>query len=299
MPVHDLYDQVMAAVAVIRARVSLFPDVAIVLGSGLGEFADRLGEATVVPYAEIPHWPPVAVPGHAGRLVVGTCGGARVALLAGRTHLYEGADPQQVTFGVRVLGALGVKTLVLTNAAGGINTSYPQGALMIIDDHLNLTGANSLAGPHDDRFGPRFTDLTDAWSPRLRQLATAAGREVGLVLPRGIYAAVSGPSYETPAEIRALRMLGADAVGMSTVPEAIVARQMGMELLGISCITNAAAGVRRQRLTHEEVMDAAQRAADRFGTVLERILARFAEEAQHAAAAAAELRPEDGEPAGS
>jgi len=292
----DLFDRVAEAAAVVRARVSAFPSVAIVLGSGLGDFTGRLADATAIPYAEIPHWPEVSVPGHEGRLVVGMVSGGAVALLAGRTHLYEGARPEEVTFGIRVLATLGVKTLVLTNAAGGINTSYPQGALMIIDDHLNLTGTSPLIGFHDERFGPRFPDMTETWSRRLRRLATAAGRDIGLVLPRGVYAAVIGPSYETPAEIHALRILGADAVGMSTVPEALVARQMGVEVLGISCITNAAAGLRVHPLTHDEVVEAARRTAERFAAVLERIVARLAEEAAQAAAGEATREHAEGGP---
>ncbi|MDE3156648.1 MAG: purine-nucleoside phosphorylase [Acidobacteriota bacterium] len=280
----DLFDRVAEAAAVVRARIPAFPEVAVVLGSGLGGFAERLTGGVTIPYAEIPHWPPVSVAGHDGRLVVGAAGGTRVALLAGRTHLYEGAQPEEVTFGVRVLATAGVKTLILTNAAGGINASYPQGALMVIDDHLNLTGANPLVGPHDERFGARFPDMTEAWSRRLRRLATAAGRDIGLLLTRGVYAAVLGPSYETPAEIRALRTLGADAVGMSTVPELLVARQMGLEVLGLSCITNAAAGVRAQPLSHDEVVASAGRTADRFARLLERILARLGDETEPAAA---------------
>jgi purine-nucleoside phosphorylase len=278
MPVDDLFDRVEAAAAAVRARVPEFPDVAVVLGSGLGAFTARLGRPVSIEYGELPHWPPVSVPGHEGRLVVGLSAGRPVAVLSGRRHLYEGDDPRLVTFGVRVLGALGVKTLVLTNAAGGINTSYPRGALMVISDHLNLMGVNPLIGPNDDRFGPRFPDLTEAWSRRLRKLATAAGRDAGFVLPHGVYAAVPGPNYETPAEIRALRMLGADAVGMSTVPEALVARHMGIELLGLSCIANTAAGVSLQPLRHEDVVETAGRTAGHLAVVLERVFARLGEE---------------------
>ncbi|HVC19111.1 MAG TPA: purine-nucleoside phosphorylase [Vicinamibacterales bacterium] len=269
------FTRVTAAAEAIRARVPSFPPVAVVLGSGLGDFTGRLVDAVSIPYGEIPHWPEVSVPGHDGRLVVGSVRERPVAVLAGRVHAYETPDPDTVTFGVRVLGTLGVKVLVLTNAAGGINTSYPPGALMVIADHLNLMGFNPLVGPNDERFGPRFPDMTEAYTRRLRLVATEAAREIGLLLPHGVYAAVRGPNYETPAEIRALRALGADIVGMSTVPETIVARHMGIEVLGLSCITNTAAGVRPRPLAHEEVLATARQASRQFAAVLEGIIARL------------------------
>jgi purine-nucleoside phosphorylase len=198
-----------------------------------------------------------------------------IAALAGRSHAYEGHDLQTVTFAVRVLGVLGVKTLILTNAAGGVNTGFLRGALMVIDDHINLLGKNPLAGPNDERFGPRFPDMTEVYSQRLRRIADEAGRELGLVLPHGVYVALLGPSYETPAEIRYLRTIGADAVGMSTVPEAIVARQMGMEVLGLSCISNMAAGVLPQPLHHDEVLETTRRVRGQFIALLEGILDRL------------------------
>jgi purine-nucleoside phosphorylase len=250
--------------------------VAIVLGSGLGEFANRLGDAVAIDYSDLPHWPASKVIGHDGRLVVGTLAGKRVAALSGRAHFYEGHDMRTVTFATRVIGRLGVKALILTNAAGGVNdVDLTPGMLMVIDDHLNLLGTNPLVGPNDEGFGPRFPDMTEVYSKRLRAIADAVARDQGLRVGHGVYAAVHGPSYETPAEIRYLRTIGADAVGMSTVPEAIVARHMGVEVLGISCITNAAAGVLPQPLNHDEVMDVARRVRGAFGALLEGIVGRL------------------------
>jgi purine-nucleoside phosphorylase len=269
------FDQVKEAADAIRARVPEVPSIAVVLGSGLGDFAGSLADAVSMPYGELPHWPASAVIGHEGRLVVGRVRGRSIAALAGRCHAYEGYDLGTVTFAVRVLGLLGVKTLILTNAAGGINTGFSQGALMVIDDHINLLGTNPLAGANDERFGPRFPDMTEVYSSRLRTIAVASGREQGLVLPHGVYAGLLGPSYETPAEIRYLRSIGADAVGMSTVPEAIVARHMGVDVLGISCITNMAAGVLPHPLDHAEVMETARRVRVQFIALLEGVIARL------------------------
>jgi purine-nucleoside phosphorylase len=269
------YDQVKEAADAIAARVHDVPDVAIVLGSGLGDFANSVVDAQSIPYGDLPHWPASQVIGHEGRLVIGTVKGRTIAALSGRCHLYEGHDMRTVTFAVRALGVRGVKTLILTNAAGGVNTGFAKGALMVIDDHLNLIGNNPLVGANDERFGPRFPDMTEVYSARLRRLADDAGRETGATLPHGIYAALVGPSYETPAEIRYLRTIGADAVGMSTVPEAIAARHMGMEVLGISCITNMAAGVLPQPLDHSEVMETARRVRGQFIALLEGIIVRL------------------------
>jgi purine-nucleoside phosphorylase len=269
------YDQVLTAADAVRSKVPMLPPIAIVLGSGLGDFAGSLQGAVSIPYDTLPHWPASRVVGHEGRLVVGTLRGRPLAALAGRCHLYEGHDVRTVTFAVRVLGVLGVKTLVLTNAAGGVNTGFSQGALMVIDDHINLTGTNPLVGANDDRFGPRFPDMTEVYASRLRAIADRAGKGINLLLPHGIYAALLGPSYETPAEIRYLRTIGADAVGMSTVPEAIAARHMGMEVLGISCITNMAAGVLPQPLNHDEVMATARRVRGQFVALLEGIIDQF------------------------
>jgi purine-nucleoside phosphorylase len=250
------------------------PEIAVVLGSGLGDFAGTLSEPVVLPYEQIPHWPVSRVVGHAGRLVAGTVVGRRVLALAGRSHFYEGHSMGVVTFATRVLGRLGVKVLVITNAAGGINERFATGALMVIDDHVNFMGTNPLVGPNDDRFGARFPDMSEVYSRRLRGLADQAARQRGVALEHGIYVAVCGPSYETPAEIRAFRTLGADAVGMSTVPEALVARHMGIEVLGVSCITNLAAGVSAKPLVHDEVMETAQRVRGAFITLLEGIIER-------------------------
>jgi len=269
------FDQVSSAAEALRARVQDVPRAAIVLGSGLGSFADRLADARSMRYDELPHWPASRVVGHEGRLVVGTSRGRLIAALAGRTHAYEGRDLQSATFAVRALGLLGVKTVILTNAAGGVNTSFVAGTLMVIDDHINLMGGNPLVGPNDDRFGPRFPDMTEVYSLRLRGIADEAGRAIGLALPHGVYAALLGPSYETPAEIRYLRTIGADAVGMSTVPEAIVARHMDLEVLGISCISNMAAGVLPQPLDHAEVMETTRRVRETFIGLLEAIVDRL------------------------
>jgi len=273
----DYYDQVKEAADAVKARVGqgALPPIAVVLGSGLGDFANSLEGGVSMPYDELPHWPVSRVVGHEGRLVVGTTRGRTIAALAGRCHLYEGRDLRTVTFSVRVLGLLGVKILILTNAAGGVNTGFAQGALMVIDDHINLMGSNPLVGPNDDRFGARFPDMTEVYSTRLRRIADQAGRDIDRRLPHGVYVALLGPSYETPAEIRYLRTIGVDAVGMSTVPEAIVARHMGIEVLGISCISNMAAGVLPQPLDHADVMETTRRVRAQFIALLEGIIGRL------------------------
>ena len=269
------YDQVSRAADFVRSHAPHVPDAAVVLGSGLGEFASSLQGSQSVAYADIPNWPLSTVIGHEGRLVIGSVGGRLVAALSGRAHFYEGHDLRTVTFATRVLGMLGVKVLILTNAAGGVNTAFSPGDLMVIDDHINLLGSNPLIGPNDERFGVRFPDLTDVYSPRLRRIADETGAAMGLDLPHGVYVAWHGPSYETPAEVRYLRKIGADAIGMSTVPEAIVARHMGMEVLGISCITNFAAGVLPRPLDHDEVLDTARRVRGKFISLLNGIVARL------------------------
>jgi len=271
----DDYTKVHEAAATVGRRIGARPDVAIVLGSGLGDFTASLRDSITIPYAEIPHWPASAVIGHAGMLVVGTLGGKRVAALSGRAHFYEGHSLQVATFATRVLGRAGVRVLVLTNAAGGINVAFKPGTLMVIDDHINLMGSNPLVGPNEDRFGVRFPDMTEVYSARLRGIADEAARASGVAIAHGVYVALHGPSYETPAEIRFLRGIGADAVGMSTVPEAIVGRHMGMEVLGISCITNPAAGVLPKPLVHDEVMEVARRVRAEFCALLEAIVERI------------------------
>jgi purine-nucleoside phosphorylase len=269
------WERVDQAAADIRRRVAAFPETAIVLGSGLGDFSDTLRDAIAAPYTELPHWPASNVVGHAGRLVIGTVAGRRVAALSGRVHFYEGYDLATVVFATRVMGRLGVRHLILTNAAGGINTALTQGALMIIDDHINLMGTSPLIGANDDRFGPRFPDMSEVYSARLRNIADEAAKTRGLAVSHGVYIAVQGPSYETPAEINFFRKMGADAIGMSSVPEAIAARHMGMEVLGISCITNAAAAVGHQPIVHDDVIATGRRVRSSFISLLEGIIERL------------------------
>ena len=259
----------------IEAQVPYRPGVAVVLGSGLGAFADALLDAAVIPYDQIPGWPQSTAVGHAGKLVVGLLDGLPVAALSGRVHLYEGYTAQQVVYGVRTLGMLGIESLVLTNAAGGVNPSSRPGQLVLISDHINLTGQNPLTGPNDESLGSRFPDMSEAYSKRYREIAREAGKEVGLDLAEGVYAALLGPSYETPAEIRYLRTIGADLVGMSTAPEAIAANHMEMKVLGISCVTNFAAGVTDQKLDHKEVLEVSERVKDSMIELLRRVLPRL------------------------
>jgi purine-nucleoside phosphorylase len=268
----SLYERAEHATRVIRSRISVEPRIALVLGSGLGGFADDFEEAVVIPYEDIPGFVRSTAQGHAGRLVVGKIDSVPVLAMQGRVHYYEGYSLEEVTFAVRTFGLLEVKTLVLTNAAGGINNQLTQGALMVISDHLNLMGVNPLRGPNDERFGPRFPDMSAVYSPELQALVIDEARAIGVEVRRGIYGALSGPSYETPAEIHLLRNLGADAVGMSTVPEAIVARHMGLEVLGISCITNMAAGISDAPINHEEVMATGDRVRETFAELLRRVI---------------------------
>jgi purine-nucleoside phosphorylase len=251
------------------------PHTAIVLGSGLSPLVERLAEARRIEGQAIPHWPVSTATGHAGDVWFGVLGGTPVVLLAGRVHLYEGVSPGTIALPVRTLWRMGVRHLVLTNAAGGISPHLTAGALMLIDDHINMTGVNPLAGPNDSRFGPRFPDMSEVYSRRLLSVAEDASRATGVAVSRGTYLATPGPSYETPAEIRFFRIAGADAVGMSTVVEAIAARHVGLEVLGISCIANAAAGLGPGTLTHDEVLATARQAVDRLGPLLEAIVARL------------------------
>jgi purine-nucleoside phosphorylase len=267
------FGDIEAAAGTLGRRCGPF-DTALVLGSGLGECAGALSDTLTIPYHELPGWPQSTVAGHAGRLVVGAMAGRRIAVLDGRAHLYEGYDAKTVVFPVRVMGRLGVKQLILTSAAGGINSAFTPGTLMVIDDHLNFQG-NPLVGPNDDRLGPRFPDMTEVYSSRLRAAAAEAGKAAQLDLAHGVYAGLVGPSYETPAEIRYLRALGADAVGMSTAVEAVAARHMGLEVLGICCIVNMAAGVTVTRITHDDVLLAAGQASRSLVVLLEEILGRL------------------------
>lgn len=270
-----VFEKAEHAMRTVRARTQVEPRVGLVLGSGLGSFADELGDATALPYGEIPGFARSTVEGHAGRLVLGEVENVPVAVMQGRFHYYEGYSFAEVTFPIRVLALLGVRALVLTNAAGGINNAFSPGSLMIITDHINMMGANPLRGPNDERFGPRFPDMSEVYDLEFQRIATEEARALGIELRHGVYAAMCGPSYETPAEIRMLRILGADAVGMSTVPEAIVARHMGVRVLGISCITNMAAGILNQPINHQEVMEMGERVRDQFARLLRRLVPRL------------------------
>ncbi len=270
---HPLLPRIDACVNVIRARLPGFtPKLGVILGSGLGAFADTLERAVSIDYRELPDFPTSSVHGHAGRLVCGYRGAVPVVAMAGRVHFYEGYSPQQVAFPARVLCRLGAKHLTITNAAGGINTGFGVGDLMAITDHLNLSGFNPLIGPNEDALGPRFPDMSHAYDPAALGVLRASAQAVGAQLREGVYVALSGPSYETPAEIRMLRTLGGDAVGMSTVPEVIVASHMGVKVTGISCITNLAAGISAQKLSHDEVAETANKVKDVFTRLLSRFL---------------------------
>jgi purine-nucleoside phosphorylase len=278
MPTMSLQEQINQATEFIR-KSSPYPTIrgAVVLGSGLGEFADTLQNVHYIPYGEIPHFHQPTITGHAGRLAIGEIApGFPIACMQGRFHYYEGHDMNTVVFPTRVLKALGAEFLIVTNAAGGINANFTPGTLMLIEDHLNLMGTNPLKGPNPEFLGPRFLDMTEAYAKTLRQMAHQVAQTNNIKLESGIYAGLSGPTYETPAEIRMLRGLGADAVGMSTVPEVIAANHMGMNVLGISCITNAAAGMSGQKLSHQEVMDTAEQTKQRFVTLINGILNQLA-----------------------
>jgi len=263
------------AVRFLRPRLPDSPAAGVVLGSGLEGFAAELSSVVEIPYAEIPHWPRSTVAGHAGKLVAGRLGDKTIAVLAGRVHLYEGYSAPEVVFPVRVLGRLGVRTLVLTNAAGTVNPDLRPGSLVLISDHINLQGSNPLIGDNDDRLGPRFPDLTEVYPARLRDLARACGSQMGLDLAESVYAALTGPSYETPAEIRYLRLIGAGLVGMSTVPEAIAAAHMGIPVLGISSVSNFAAGVSGQKISHQEVLEAGRGIRDTLAALLKRVILKL------------------------
>jgi purine-nucleoside phosphorylase len=271
----DLYSRAEAAARVIRARMTSQTSVAIVLGSGLGGFADEFESAVRIPYQEIPGFVTSTAQGHVGSLVIGNVERVPVLAMQGRVHYYEGYSLEEVTFPIRTFKLLGIKNLILTNAAGGIDVRLSQGALMVISDHLNLMGVNPLRGTNDERFGPRFPDMSEVYSRSLQELVVDEAKELGINIRRGIYAALAGPSYETPAEIHMLRSYEADAVGMSTVPEAIVARQMGINILGISCITNMAAGISEQPINHEEVMETGERVRATFTQLLRRVIAKI------------------------
>jgi len=264
--------RVEAAARFLLKQTKLRPKIALVLGSGLGAFADDFTGATRIPYAKIPNFPRSTAIGHAGQLVIGKVDGIEVAAMQGRVHLYEGYSVKDVALPIRVFARMGVKAVILTNAAGGIKKDFTQGRLVVLSDHINLQGVNPLSGPNDENFGARFPDMSVAYDKRFRELALAEGRLLGIELGEGVYAALAGPSYETPAEIRYLKTIGADLVGMSTVPEVIAARHSGMRVLGISCVTNAAAGILAQPLDHNEVLQTGERVKGQFIALLRAVI---------------------------
>src|SRR5258708_3514307 len=274
----DMFKRAQTAAAFVHSQTPLRPQIGLVLGSGLGAFADERAAATRIPYAKTPPSPHPPAVGHAGQLVIGKAGDVPVAVMQGRVHLYEGYPAAEVAFPVRVLRRMGVRALILTNAAGGINTEYGQGALVMIRDHINLQGQNPLTGANDERLGPRFPDMSYTYAKRYREMALEEAKKLSIPPREGVYVALLGPSYETPAEIRHLRTIGADLVGMSTVPEAIAARHMGMSVLAISCVTNMAAGVLDQPLNHEEVLETGPRVMGQFIGLIRAVLPRIAVE---------------------
>jgi purine-nucleoside phosphorylase len=271
------FERAGSAADFVSSQTSLRPKIALVLGSGLGAFADEFSGATKIPYADIPYFPRSTAIGHAGNLVIGTVGAIPLAGMQGRVHLYEGYSVKDVAFPIRVFARMGVQAVILTNAAGGIKREFVQGKLVVIKDHINLQGANPLSGPNDDRFGVRFPDMTAAYDRRFREMAVGEGNRMGIGMYEGVYAALPGPSYETPAEIRYLRTIGADLVGMSTVPEVLAARHSGIRVLGISCVTNAAAGILDQPLDHKEVLETGERVKGQFIGLLKALIPRIAE----------------------
>jgi purine-nucleoside phosphorylase len=276
MSTNDLFTHAESAAQFLLSQTALRPTIGLILGSGLGAFADSLTDATRVPYAQIPGFPRSTAIGHAGQMVIGNAGAVAVSVMQGRVHQYEGYSAQEVAFPIRVFGRMGVRAVILTNAAGGINLKYQQGALVLIKDHINLQGHNPLAGPNDDRFGPRFPDMTQAYSRAYGKAAQEEASKLSLALEDGVYAALLGPSYETPAEIRYLRTIGADLVGMSTVAEVLAARHMGIKVLAISCVTNMAAGILDQPLSHQEVLETGEKVRGQFEALLRAVLPRIA-----------------------
>ena len=274
----DDFTSAESAAKFLLLQTQLSPTIGVVLGSGLGGFADELSEATRIPYANIPFFPRSTAIGHAGQMVIGKVGDIAVAVMQGRVHLYEGYSANEAAFPTRVFGRMGIRALILTNAAGGINLEYKQGALVVITDHINLQGQNPLTGPNDDRCGPRFPDMTQAYSKPYREIALRAAHRLGKTVYQGVYAGLLGPSYETPAEIRYLRTIGADLVGMSTIPEVIAARHVGIKVLAISCVTNMAAGISDEVLSHEDVLATGERVKGDFVALLRAVLPEIAAE---------------------
>jgi purine-nucleoside phosphorylase len=271
----SLYDRVQEAAASVRASTKVAPQVGLILGSGLGSYGDKLANTTVIPYGDIPHFPHSHVVGHKGNLVLGERSGVRCVAMQGRVHMYEGHSAETVSFPARVLIALGAKVLIITNAAGGLNPTWSPGTLMLIRDHIDLLRDHALRGPNDDRLGPRFPDMTRAYAPELQALVKETAAAAGVHIENGVYVAMPGPTYETPAEVQMLQRLGADATGMSTVPEVVVARHMGARVIGISCITNQAAGISGHELSHDEVTETANRVKATFEGLLDAILANL------------------------
>jgi purine-nucleoside phosphorylase len=276
----DTFTRAEYAAGFLLEQSSLRPKIGVVLGSGLGAFADELSDAVRVPYSQIPSFPISTAIGHAGQMVIGKVGDVPVTAMQGRVHLYEGYSAEQVAFPIRVLGRTGIKALIVTNAAGGINTKYKQGALVVISDHINLQGQNPLASENDEHFGPRFPDMTQAYWKPYREMTVKAAQRLGKTVHEGVYAGLLGPSYETPAEIRYLRTIGADLVGMSTIAEVIAARHMGIKVLAISCVTNMAAGILDQPLSHQEVLDTAERVKGDFAGLLRAVIGGIAEDVE-------------------
>jgi purine-nucleoside phosphorylase len=272
----DEFTRAESAAQFLLLQTTLRPTIGLVLGSGLGGFADELSDASRIPYASIPSFPRSTAIGHAGQMAIGKVGEVAVAVMQGRVHLYEGYSPSEVVFPTRVLGRMGIRALILTNAAGGINLEYKQGALVVITDHINLQGQNPLVGPNDDRLGPRFPDMTQAYCKAYREIALQAARRLGKTVYQGVYAGLLGPNYETPAEIRYLRTIGADLVGMSTIPEVIAARHIGLKVLAISCVTNMAAGISDEVLSHEDVLKTGERVKGDFVALLRAVLPEIA-----------------------
>jgi len=275
---NDDYARADRAARLLLSKTKLRPRIGLVLGSGLGAFADEFESATRIPYATIPNFPRSTAIGHAGKLVIGKVGGVAVAAMQGRVHFYEGYSMKEVTFPMRVMARMGIRAVILTNAAGGINTSYQQGCLVVIGDHINLHASNPLTGPNDERFGLRFFDMTTAYDKTYRGWALAEGKKLGMAIHEGVYCILNGPSYETPAEIRLMRSAGADLAGMSTVPEVISARHMGIKVLGISCVTNMAAGILDQPINHVEVLETGERVKTQFIGLLRAVIPRIAED---------------------
>jgi purine-nucleoside phosphorylase len=274
----DTFQRIQETADFIQSRIKTRPSVAVILGSGLGSFADDMSDAVRIPYSDIPHFARSTAIGHAGRLVIGNVDGIPVATMQGRFHLYEGYRPETVVFPIRVFARMGVRAAILTNAAGGIKLDYSQGRLVVVTDHINLQGHNPLAGPEDERLGPRFIDMSEAYCKDYRDMTLAAGKKLGIELGQGVYVSLLGPSYETPAEIRFLRTIGADLVGMSTVAEVIAARQLGMKILAISCVTNMAAGILKQKINHEEVLETGRRVAGEFKKLLRAVVPMIAKD---------------------